>query len=568
MANCCYCGKKVGFLGTRLKDGAGICTMCSFVCGKEFVKNGKISSSSELSKLNSQDILKFFNEDGVNHEDIKFFKNELPPFIQELKKTLNVKLNWQWNFIGENDFASIISSFNKTLHHRGDEVPVAFRDESLFGNNTSGILITTKRIYHVTSMNFHEFELCDTQSISSFRSTLGESEPHCRIKWCSSVNNIEISGENPYVSTNVLLFWGNLFNFILTKEKNELLNRTVEENDVQKFFVSRKTINAVIDDSPTTPLQSKMLAILLENSFSDYDKNQTAPINDWGDLSSNTPIIACEKHTLLTWKDYSFYTDSTMYYHCKKQNVHTLLNYKEINEYDVNTSVVDYGAEHKKINVSLWNPNVKNFIKQIAHIKKMEDEKDTSVLEYCFNYCSDFKSNLRFFKTNEIKNVFSKQCQTQNAPKLLQENFEHIEIRNMSQGNIELCYWEYFPKVRQIDVNENDSENDRQEKELEQERLYKEAEERIEEARRVSEQLPTIKADIVLLFKEAIYNLYGVLFEKDNICFLDEPDFTYEEGVLDKVQSKVAPIKYVLDSMMETTAKQMADVERKYKNDK
>lgn len=309
-----------------------------------------------------------------------------------------------------------------------------------------------------------------------------------------------------------------------------------------------------------------MLALLLKHSFSDYDKKQKPRLDDWGNIKGG--IIACEKYSLLTWSDYAFYTQHALYYHCKKQGVHTLLHYSGINNYDGDTEIIDYGSEHKKISISQWETGVKNFIKQIANIKTITDERNTSVLEFCFNHCRDFKNELRFFKTNEIKNAFESQCQRQHATELLWNNFEKIQIRIMEDKKIILRYCVYFPKVERVYISENDSEYDRHEKEIEQERLYEKAAARIEEAQMVSEQLPIIKDDIILLFKETIYNLYGVHFEKENVCFLEEPEFTYEESILDKVQSKVAPVQSVVDSMMESTAKQMADIERKYNKNK
>ena len=500
--------------------------------------------------------------------ELQFFQKELPSFVQSLKKNLHIDLHWKWNFIGDSDFNSIMYSVrNGRVQHRNDEIPVAFYDETLLGNKKSGILITTKRIYHITAFQNNIFALTDSESVCSFRGTIGEDEPYCRIKWCSAVSNVDISGESPSKAHNVLLFWGNLFKFLITKEITDIITTTQTGNNVKIFSLIVGSSTKVSSTLELTSLQKNMLSLLLRNSFSDYDKKQKPRLDEWGNIKEN--IIACEKYSLLTWSDYAFYTNTTLYYHCKKQKTHTLIRYSEIKSYDIDTCVLEYGNNGAKINISLWDGNVRNFVKQLYSISKIEDENDTRILEFCFNRCSDFRNNLRYFKIGEITSAFKKQCQQQHAPELLRENFEHISITKMDKGNIELQFWSYFPRVETITINEDDSEYDIHEKELEQERLYDEAEERVELAQSVAAELPNIKEDIIKLFQMAIYNLYGVLFDEKNITFLEEPDFTFEGPTLaERVQSKIAPVKSVVDSMMESTARQMADIERKYNKDK
>ena len=58
-------------------------------------------------------------------------------------------------------------------------------------------------------------------------------------------------------------------------------------------------------------------------------------------------------------------------------------------------------------------------------------------------------------------------------------------------------------------------------------------------------------------------------FDEKNISFLENPDFTFEgPSLVEKIQNKIAPVISVVDFLMEQTATQMADAERKYRNHK
>ena len=88
-------------------------------------------------------------------------------------------------------------------------------------------------------------------------------------------------------------------------------------------------------------------------------------------------------------------------------------------------------------------------------------------------------------------------------------------------------------------------------------------------AEMVADQLTSIKDDIIKLFQMSIYSLYGVLYDAKNITYIDEPDFSFEEPSLaEKIQTVTSPVQSVVESLMDSTAKQMADVEAKYNKDK
>lgn len=288
-----------------------------------------------------------------------------------------------------------------------------------------------------------------------------------------------------------------------------------------------------------TPLQQKLINVLLNCAFSESDKSATPPLtSDWKHLSMNinsrfspdlsTQVCAARKHSLLSWSEYSFFTNKAIYYHHKKKGIHEFLFYDGINDYDASTGVVDYGVDHQKRNISSWEHFEKLFVEQISNILKTDDEMDTSVLEFCFNSCHDFRMKLSFFKTNEINNAFKTQCQSQNAPKVLQEYYDHIQIKSMKNGELELQFWAYFPQAESVTYNEDDSEDDIREKELLQQQLEEEAEERELKVHHAYQTLLNHESEIAMLFQQALYSLYGVLFSVANITFLDEPDFTYE----------------------------------------
>ena len=89
-----------------------------------------------------------------------------------------------------------------------------------------------------------------------------------------------------------------------------------------------------------------------------------------------------------------------------------------------------------------------------------------------------------------------------------------------------------------MSFSENDSEEDIWEKEREQDRREEEAMEREIQAQNSFDELLCVKGEIVELFQHTLYNLFGTLFEKKNIIFLEDPDFTYEgPSMIDRLES-------------------------------
>ena len=288
-----------------------------------------------------------------------------------------------------------------------------------------------------------------------------------------------------------------------------------------------------------TEIQTKAKNLLLKYAFSDLDKKEKPPIeSDWPHLPKHTQVFATRKYSLFSWGEYSFFGKNAVYYHHKKKGIHECLYYDKINTFNITTGEIDYGVEHEKRNISNWAIYEKRFVEQICKIWKNDDKIDCSLLEFCFNNCHDFKMNLSYFKTNDIKNIFRGQCRYQSAPDVLRENFEHITITSMNNGNIELQYWAYFPKVENVTFNENDSDADIYEKERLQEQREQEAEQRELDAQYAHESLVELKDEIAELFQQSLYKLFGTLFDKDKIKFIDDPDFTYEgPSMIDKINN-------------------------------
>lgn len=257
-----------------------------------------------------------------------------------------------------------------------------------------------------------------------------------------------------------------------------------------------------------TIIQQKMFDLLLMNAFEDSDKKETPPFSDWPHLTNKNAITATRQYSLFSWKEYSFFTRQAMYFHNAKQGVHDLIYYDGVESYDPTTKTLTYNKPFstKRItvskNISHWNKFEQDFVQQIAHIWKMTDEDDTSVLEFCFNHCDDFKKALAFFKTGRIKNHFVNRCSGRDA--VLRENFDHIQIVSMKDGKIELQYWRYF-FYHDEDIADHECE-----------------------ANDISEELYCLRDEIAEVFQETLYDLFGVRFQKENITFLQEPDFTYE----------------------------------------
>ena len=216
---------------------------------------------------------------------------------------------------------------------------------------------------------------------------------------------------------------------------------------------------------------------------------------------------------------------------------------------------VDYGPDHQKKCLAQWNSDDKAIISKVARIWVMQDETDTSILEFCFNYNFDFKKNLCYFKTNEIRNVFRSQCAGKSET--LSEFFDHIKIVSMKDGKVELQFWYYFPRVQNVVYNENDTEDDIREKEWEQEKREREAEAREREVYLAHETLLKKTGAIVDAFQQALYRLFGVLFKKENITFLEEPDFTYEgPSLVERLECTAGTVR----AYVETTLKNVRNL--------
>ena len=270
-----------------------------------------------------------------------------------------------------------------------------------------------------------------------------------------------------------------------------------------------------------------MFKLLFDNAFSSAAKNAEPPISsNWKHIPKHIQIYASKKYSTVSWNEYSFYTFEAMYYHNKKQGIHELLYYDYINGYDPVAKTVDYGGNHVKKDISNWPIFERGIVERISHIWKMEDEKDTSVLEFCFNACNEFKTELSFFKTRQIRDEFFKQCTDHH--RILQKHINHIQIISMQDGRIELQYWYYFPKVENVVFNEDDTDIERWEKEEEQKRREEEYERKQHEVEWAFEDLLGLTDDIAEVFQKSLHNLYGVIFEKENITFVEEPDYTFE----------------------------------------
>lgn len=337
-------------------------------------------------------------------------------------------------------------------------------------------------------------------------------------------------------------------------------NLPLKESSPATPFVTKKIVPLKV----LTPFQEKMFSLLWEYAFSEYDKEQKPPLSDWNSSQIKETILACEKISFFTWREYAFYTKNAMYYHCKKHGIHIVLYYENINDYDVNTDILNYGSENEKVNISCWTPHIKKFIAQIVSIKNATDESHTSTLEFCFNNNSDFKKDLVYFKSPKIKKAFEQQCQNQRVSNVLRTNFKHIEIKNMEHGKLDLQFGMYFPMVEKIHFSENDSEYEIEQKAQEQERLNEKYQKKIEDAGWTTVELLDVKDEIIKLFQATIYGLYGVLFKEENICYLEEPDFRFEEPLMiEKIFNKVAGATEAMKPYLADTAKRYAETAKK-----
>ena len=286
-----------------------------------------------------------------------------------------------------------------------------------------------------------------------------------------------------------------------------------------------------------TDAQKNMFMLLFKHAFSEDDKKDSPPTeSDWGHLSKKTQIKATRKYSLFSWGQYSFYTQEAVYYHYKKKATHEMLYFDRINSYNPTTGIVDYGLTHEKRNISHWERFERLFVEQVARIWADENCTNPSILEFCFNNCHEFCMDLSFFKKSPITNAFRKQCKGHHGT--LQKYFDHIRIKSIADGKITLQFWYYFHKVENEEYSENDTEYDAREKELEQERRVQEAALLQEKVYRAHAQLLSMTDDIAEVFQQALFHLYGVLFEKENIVLIKEPDFTFEgPSMLDRLNN-------------------------------
>lgn len=334
-------------------------------------------------------------------------------------------------------------------------------------------------------------------------------------------------------------------------EKSKTQNAVIEEAEEQ----CKKEAQAFKPQKTPTEFQQKMFNLLRKHTFTDSDKSASAPISsDWPHLSKGLNPVAAKKHSLIGWGDYSFYTTKAAYYHCKKKGVHECLYFDYINSYDSATCTVDYGPTHQKKCISQWDSNDQAIIANIARVWSMSEEKDTRILEFCFNYNWDFKRDLCYFKTNEIRNMFKSVCSGKG--KTIADYHHYIKINSMKDGKIELQFWYYFHRVENVVFSENDTEEDIREKEWEQERRQQEAEDLEREVYWAHEELMEKSETIVEIFQQALYRLYGVLFEKENITFLEEPDYTYEgPSLIDRVEGAANSAKAFVSDYVERNCK-------------
>ena len=334
-------------------------------------------------------------------------------------------------------------------------------------------------------------------------------------------------------------------------EKSKSQNAVIEEAEEK----CKKEAQAFKPQKTPTEFQQKMFVLLRKHSFTDSDKSASAPISsDWPHLAKGFNPVAAKKHSLIGWGDYSFYSSKAVYYHCKKKGIHECLYFDYINSYDSTTNTVDYGPDHQKRSISQWDSNDQAIIANIARVWSMHEEKDTRILEFCFNYNWDFKRDLCYFKTNEIRNMFKSVCSGKGQT--IAKFHDYIKITSMKDGKLELQFWYYFHRVENVVFNENDTEEDIREKEWEQERREQEAENRENEVHWAFEELLEKSDTIIDVFQQALYRLYGVFFEKENITFLEEPDFTYEgPSFIDRVEGAASSAKAFVSDYVDRNCK-------------
>lgn len=296
--------------------------------------------------------------------------------------------------------------------------------------------------------------------------------------------------------------------------------------------------------------QQKLLSFLLSNAFEQYEKNQTLSVGDWKHLSQHTEIRAAKKYSLLTWSEYSFYTYDGVYYHNKKKGVHAFLYYDGINDFDAQTCDVDYGKLHEKRSITDWQSFDKKIIELISDIHRDTESANATILAFCFNECSDFRNALQYYKSNEIRNAFKKY--EKHMSDVLRENWDHIQIVTMNAGKIELQFWAYFALPEKVYLSEDDSEEEIAEKEREQQRRQEEYDEKIEHAELVQMWLAEERDDIVELFQNIMFDLYGVQFSKENITYLENADFTEEQpSVIDRLEDSAGAVRSFLEDYTE-----------------
>lgn len=338
-------------------------------------------------------------------------------------------------------------------------------------------------------------------------------------------------------------------------EKNKAADAVIEEAETR----CAKEALACKVSRTETDIQKNMRKLLLE-TFPSYEKEAEPPISsDWKHLPVGTKSLAACTYSFIPWKEYSFYTSDAIYYHNRKEGIHEFLYYDNINDFDSATNVVDYGNEHSKRCVSQWPSTERKFIEQISRLWKVDSETDTSIFEFCFN------SGRIGFKAKAFQSELQRQSQKLNAPKVVAQNFDRIKVESMENGVIELRFWDYFPKVQNVVFNANDTEDDIREKEWEQERRIQEAEDREREAQDTFETLIEQAGNIARIFQKAVYAHYGVKFKKENIIFMEEPDFTYEgPSFLDKLESATNTVQNTYSKMADITQKRMDEARRDY----
>lgn len=320
-----------------------------------------------------------------------------------------------------------------------------------------------------------------------------------------------------------------------------------------------------------TEIQKKMRRLLLKHGFSSDTVDKDKIYSDWKCIPKDVEIAATRKGALFSWGEHAVYTFDAVYYQHRKKGVHEVLYYDYINDFDRPTGIVDYGPMHQKRSVAHWDDFEKRMIEQLNHIWKMDSENDTSILEFCFNRSYGLNTDMRRNCTCETENVCKKEYANGNA--LIQQNLSNIRIVSMIDGRLEVQFCMHFPKIENVRFNENDTEEEIWEKEREQERREEEAEHLEWEAYDTHEKLISLSSIIAEIYQKAIYNLYGVLFSKENITLLETPDFTYEgpsffdkvEGVASTAQGAYSKLADITQSRMEEARR---DYERKNKSGK